>query len=131
MGTEVVDPINYARYWRGWESHLVGNSLFLTNGIDDDYTPVGTMSSITIAGGVQPISPPGWDVDPFDVWDMESARLPIEGNAESVDGSPLTIATFLSDRNGHYTIYYRPEIRAIAVDFWLSALTGVPVLNEL
>ena len=131
MGSDVVDPINYGRHWRGWESFEQGSNLFLINGIDDDYTPVGTMSTITIAGGAQPIEVPGWDVDPFDVWGMSAAPLPIIGNTESFDGTSLTIATYLSDSNGHFTIYDRPEIRVIAVDFWVSALTGVPALNEM
>ena len=130
LGAEVVDPINYARYWRGWETHRAGSSLYLINGVHDDYTPVGTMNSITICGGVQPIDPPGWDVDPFDVWDLEPAPLPLSGNTESVSGNPLTIATYLSPTEGHFTIYDVPEARALAVEFWLSALEGAPVLGE-
>lgn len=130
LGAEVADPINYARYWRGWDDHPAGNNIFLTNGFHDDFTPVGTMNAITIAGGAQPIDPAGWEVDPFGVWEVEPAQLPIEGNTEAVDGAPLTIATYLDADTGHYTIYDRIGVRAMATDFWVTSLDGVPGLRE-
>ncbi|MBN1944119.1 MAG: hypothetical protein JW797_00530 [Bradymonadales bacterium] len=126
---DVVDPINYAPFWRGWEDHPEGNSLFLTNGMHDATTPLRGLNAMTISGGVQPIDPPGWDVDPFDVWEMEPAELPIQGNTLSFGGNELTIATELVAETGHSTIYQRPEVRARAVRFWLSALQGVPALT--
>jgi hypothetical protein len=128
LGGDVSDPINYARYWRGFEGHRQGASLYLINGQLDDTTPVTSVNAMTISAGAVPLAGRGWDVDPFDVWDLVPASLPLSGNTQALDGTPLTIATFLSATHGHYTIYQLAEARELALNFWQTALTGTPIL---
>lgn len=128
LGCEVADPINYAIHWRGWEGHEDGSSVFLLNGQLDHTTPERSVNSMTVAGDLVPIAPAGWDVDPFDVWDVASVNLPIGYTATSIGGERLTMITYLSASTGHFTIYDIDEARAMALDFWLSALSGTPIL---
>jgi hypothetical protein len=134
MGGEVADPINYAPYWRGYDDQPSGSSLLLINGTRDHTTPEVSMNSIIIAGGTAPIAPVAWDPDPFDVWPQDPVSLPVVGNATSLDGSALTIGAVLSETragvgSGHFTIYDRREYREMAVDFWVTALSGTPELR--
>jgi len=131
LGGEAADPINYAPHWTGWEGHTDGSSMFLINGQLDPTTADRSVNAITIAGGVVPIEDaPGWDVDPFDVWDVDPVSLPITSTTTAMDGTPLTIATYLSSTTGHYTIYDEAEPRSMAVNFLLSALEGTPELVQ-
>lgn len=130
LGSEVVDPINYAPHWTGWSDNPGGSSLFLTNGQNDHTTPERSVNAMTISGVAVPIDPPGWDVDPFGVWDVSAQSLPITQTTTSMGGTPLTIATYLSATTGHYTIYDIDDVRRMAIDFWLSALVDTPSLVE-
>lgn len=128
-GADTADTHAAARYWAGWSEHPSGHDVFVSNGVDDVTTPVRSMSAIAIAGGLSPISPPGWDVDPFGVWDVAPAQLPISGNRSAFDGTPRTFATYLSDTTGHFTIQQRSDVRALAMDFLESAATGEAVVG--
>jgi hypothetical protein len=64
------------------------------------------------------------------VWSRESEVLPISGNRESLDGSPLTIASYLDGDQGHFTIYNNASVMRMGADFWLSALDGTPVADR-
>jgi hypothetical protein len=130
LGGDVSDPTNYALRWRGWEGHEQGNNVMLINGLLDHTTPPDSIASVTIAGDTAPVEPAGWDVDPNDVWDIESLALPLSGNTTSLDGSPLTIATFLDAEQGHFTIYRNDRARALAIEFLVTALSGTPIIAD-
>jgi hypothetical protein len=130
LGGDVADPINYARYWRGFAGHRQGASLYLINGQLDDLTPQTSVNAMTIAAGALPVRDRGWNVDPFGVWELVPAALPITANTSALDGSPLTIATLLSATTGHFTIYDLREARDLALGFWQTALGGTPVLGQ-
>jgi hypothetical protein len=129
LGAEVVDPQNYARYWRGWEGHPGGTNVFLINGRRDHTTPERSINAMTISSGSAPIAEAGWEIDPFEVWDVEELSLPISGNTTSVSGRQLTIATELSGNTGHFTIYDREEVRDMAIQFLVTTLSGTPILE--
>ena len=82
-----------------------------------------------MASGSAPIAEPGWEVDPFDVWDVDPIRLPISGNATSLSGRALTIAAELSGNTGHFTIYDHEDTREMAIDFLVDALDSTPTLE--
>ena len=115
--------------WRGWPGNERGASVFLINGQNDTTTPEWSVDAMTISGAASPIEGHGWDPDPFRVWDTEPSPLPIAGNAVSLDGDPLTIATWLDSTTGHFTIYDVEEAREMAIDFLLSATGGTPTLD--
>lgn len=130
LGADPVDPANYVRYWRGWEGFESGNHVLMSNGYEDDTTHFTQIDAITIAADAAPIRPTGWDVDPFRVWQRESEVLPISGNRTSLDGSPLTLASYLDGDQGHFTIYNNASVMRMGADFWLSALDGTPVADR-
>jgi hypothetical protein len=128
LGADTTDFHNYASAWKGWEGRPAGAHVFVLNGYNDFTThPLG-MNAITIAGDLAPVDPPGWDVDPFGVWDRQPEALPISGNRSGFDGGDLTQATYLDGVTSHFTIYDLPQERARAVAFLVDALDGVPTL---
>ncbi|MCC6528193.1 MAG: hypothetical protein IT373_36435 [Polyangiaceae bacterium] len=130
LGADSIDLHNYAGAWRGWEGKPAGAHLFVLNGHNDTTTAPKGMEAITIAGDLAPVAPPGWDVDPFGVWDRDAEPLPISGNRLAFDGGDLTQATHLDADTGHFTIYDKPAERARAVAFLVDALAGVPTLPQ-
>lgn len=129
LGGDVVEPGNYARYWAGWDTNPGGNHVLFTNGNEDTTTPVGSVNSLIIASDAAPIAPPGWEVDPHEVWDRSAEQLPIEGNRVSLDGSPLTIAALLAAGNGHFTIYRQDNVMKMGGLFWETAIGSIPFVE--
>ncbi len=130
LGSEVVDPHNFARLWRGTPARPAGNHVFVINGFTDDTTTPRGMDQLTLSAGLPTFDPPGWDVDPFGVGAPEPAPLPVRGNAQSASGAPLTLATYLDPAEGHFTIYRNATLRQMTVRFWQTALAdGVPTLQ--
>ena len=131
LGADVVDPHNYARWWRGWEGHPSGTSVYMTNGFFDDTTPWVSMNALLISGDGLPISPAGWDFDPSRVWQTLEAPLPLQGERSGLDGTPQTIAMYMDGETGHFTIYEKANVMTSMADFWLSALSGTPRIPDL
>ncbi len=129
LGADVVDPHNYAPRWSGHAANLGGTHLFMVNGMNDPTTFPRSMNALTISGDLAPVFPAGWDVDPWGVWDRDEEPPPISGNRESPDGTPLTLASYLSATTGHYTLRNVDEVSAAAVGFWQTALEGTPRLD--
>lgn len=131
LGGDVVDPGNYARYWTGWDQNPRGSNVLMSNGNIDATTHWTSIATITVAGDAAPLAPAGFDVDPFDVWTRDEEAGPIAGNRTSVDGSPLTIVSYLRDQSGHFTIYEQPAVMEMGADFWDSAaFESPPVVNR-
>ncbi len=122
LGGDAVDPGSYARYWKGWEGNPGGNHLLMTNGDEDDTTHSTSIAALTIAGDAAPMSPPGWQVDPWLVWERDEEVPPIVGNREALDGSALTLVSYLRAGSGHFTIYDEPAVMEIGADFWRTAI---------
>jgi hypothetical protein len=130
LGADVVDPHNYARWWRGWQAHPAGTSVYMTNGFNDNTTPWVSMNALLIAGDGIPISPAGWDFDPSRVWQTVEGSLPMSGERLGLDGTPQTIAMYMDGATGHFTIYEKAPVMASMADFWLSALSGTPTIPD-
>lgn len=129
LSGDASDPINFSNRWRGWEGAEAGANVFLINGINDHAVPTGTVNALTISGDVPPIVGYGWDVDPLGLWDMDELDLPIASNTTALDGSDLTIATFLDAEGDHYTVYNNADAQFLAVDFLVEATTGAASLE--
>lgn len=130
LGGDVSDPQNFAREWVGWPGNPDGVDMLIVNGVDDHTTPVRSMNSIAVAGNVSPLDPPGWNIDPFEVWNGAAQTAPLVHNRESVDGTPRTHAAFLSGTTGHFTIYRRDDAQEMAVEFLRSGVEGNATLGE-
>ena len=129
-GADAADSHAFARFWRGWDARPQGHDVFVSNGLEDTTTPVRALNAITIAGSLTPIAPAGWDPDPFGVWDVSEQSLPLSDNARALDGTPRTMATYLSGTTGHFTLQQREGVRELAMSFLESAMTGSAVLAE-
>jgi hypothetical protein len=130
LGGDASDPQSFARYWSGWDDNPDGVDMLIINGVEDHTTPVRSMNAIAISGNVSPADPPGWEIDPFGVWDGGSMQIPIAQNRTALDGTPRTHAAYLSGETGHFTIYRREEARRLAVQFLLSGAQGGATLGE-
>lgn len=129
MASEVVDPHNFARQWRGSAANPAGNHVFVINGFNDDTTTPRGMDHLTLSAQLPTVGPPGWNIDPFGVGVPPQVSLPLAGNAEALDGSPLTLATWLDPVRGHFTVHRDATLQQMTLGFWRSALAGaVPVL---
>ncbi|MEL6180068.1 MAG: hypothetical protein AAFS10_14000, partial [Myxococcota bacterium] len=132
LGTEVVDPHNFAPSWRGWEAWPQGNHVFVVNGLEDTTTTKRGMDHLTMTADMPVLAPPGWAVDEEEVWNQPPLLLPVRGNTSSLSGDPLTIATYLQSDQGHFTIYRVGRTRDLAFRFWRTAREsedGVPELR--
>ena len=123
-GGDVADPHSFASSWRGWDANPDGCDMLLVDGIDDHTTPERSMNAIVISGDAAPITPAGWNVDPFGVWDRGAETMPIVGNRTTFGGGTRTHAAFLSGTTGHFTIYDRDDVRELAIAFLRSAADG-------
>ncbi|PJB43749.1 MAG: hypothetical protein CO108_09680 [Deltaproteobacteria bacterium CG_4_9_14_3_um_filter_63_12] len=126
LTADSVDPHNYSPYWAGDAERPAGASVFLTNGMLDVTTFPPSIDAMTISGDAAPLAPMGWDPDPIGVWDREAETPPLQGNRQAFDGSDLTTASYLSATTGHPTLHLNPALQAAAVEFWSTALVGVP-----
>lgn len=130
LGTDVVDPHNYAMHWAGGPRDPDGAHVFVVNGYNDTTTFPRSMVAMTIGGDLDVVAPAGWEVDPYEVWDRPSElATPFSGNREAYDGSPLTMGSFLDFEGNHFTVRNNERARDMAIGFWTSALDGVPVLE--
>lgn len=129
LGIEVIDPHNYSPYWKGVDGEFDGAHMFIVNGGQDATTARLGIDAVTIAGDVPPMQEAFWNLDPYDVWDVEPIKSPITGNRMSVGGKPLTFATFMLSGQGHFTIYRVPRAINLFVDFWDKAYKGVPTIE--
>jgi len=129
-GADRVDPANWSPFWRGWDANPSGNHVLMSNGNEDTTTHYTSISGVTLAGHAAPMAPAGWNVDPFGVWDGDSETPPLMGNRTAMDGSPLTIGSYLKDGSGHFTIYRDNRVMEMGADFWLTAIEDeVPTAN--
>lgn len=130
LGGEAVDPHNFARFWRGTATRPEGNHVLVINGFTDDTTTPRGMDHLTLSAGLSTFDPPGWDIDPFMLGTPPRVSPPVQGNAMSVSGRPLTLATYLDAHEGHFTVYRNGILRRMTLGFWQSALSGeAPVLS--
>ncbi len=130
MGADAVDPGAYAWRWSGYPANPGGVNALTVNGDVDDTTHVTSVNAMTISAGMAPLAPSGWDVDPWGVWQFGEEAPPISGNRTALDGTPITLATFLKADSGHFTIYRFPETAAMGAAFLRSAIDdNVPTVE--
>lgn len=129
LGVDAVDPQSYAPNWKGIPGEFKGSHVFMVNGNRDDTTAPDGISAITVAGDTPVLNPPGWEPDPYGIWQDPTAALPASATRTSADGDPLTFAAYLVDGSNHFTIYGRRRARELFNQFWRTGYEGVPVLG--
>ena len=129
LGADVIDPHNYARYWKGFDGHEQGSSVFIIDGKLDQTTATISMNALMTTADLPPTGAAGWDVNPYKLRHLEHYDPPVKGNRESVDGHPLTFGAFLSPTNNHFTLYENRTAARTAINFWASSADGQAVIN--
>jgi hypothetical protein len=126
-GADATDPLNYASDWKGWDGAPSGSHVFMSNGKGDETTSTRSMTALMTAGDVPTIGVQGWDVDPTGLRAERATTVnPASANRESVGGSDLTFVSYTNKNTGHFTIYTDSRARNMALDFWKTAVDGVP-----
>lgn len=129
-GADAVDPLNYARYWKGWDANPSGTHLFMSNGKSDQTTSTISMTALMTAGDVPTTGIAGWEVDPTGLrGDRALTDAFVSGNRESTGGSALTFVSYANKNTGHFTLYRDSRCRNMALEFWDTALSGVPEVS--
>ena len=123
LGSESVDPHNFAPLWRGSAHNPRGNHVFVINGYNDETTTPRGMDHLTLTASLPVFDPPGWEIDPLNVATPTYVQPPLAGNELSFAGAPLTLATYLDPTGGHGTVYRNPILRQMTIRFWETALS--------
>ncbi|MBT3223260.1 MAG: hypothetical protein HN348_29660, partial [Proteobacteria bacterium] len=129
LGGDVVDPSNHLKAWKGWSGDTDGSHVLMVNGYHDQDVYFVSMNAMTIGGDATVAEPAGWDVDPFDVWDVDAVATPIVDNREALSGAPITLASVLFADGDHYTLYENKEARDIGVWFLQSGVDASPEVD--
>ena len=123
LGSESVDPHNFASVWRGSAHQPSGNHVFVINGYKDETTTPRGMDHLTLTAELPVLDPAGWDIDPLNIGTVNAIQAPFSGNERSYSGEPLTLVTYLDPSSGHGTVYRNPTLRQMTIRFWETALT--------
>ena len=124
MLAEVVDPINYARYWFAEDvywTHTPANVL-MTEGMSDGYTPP---ESIEILAAAAKIPIVGEAVSINDAQRLLGFNTidEAQGNQNSTDGTSLTAGLVQYPEDGHFAIFYNNDAGRTYGQFLQSTLT--------
>lgn len=129
LGSDVVDPLNYAPYWTGTPGENAGSHVFVINGGMDPTSPRPGISALTIAADMAMIDEAGWMPDIYGIWGGMTFPTPFGTNRTSAGGQEVVSATYLVTASGHFTIFNLPRAKDFLGNFWLSAYQGAPVVR--
>lgn len=124
LGSDPVDPGNYARFYAGSEAMPEGVHMLTVNGLSDDAVPYRCADALAISGRLAPLAPAGWDADPEGVWDLTPEASPVAGNRTALSGRSLTHATVMDANQGHFTIFRSEPAREAFIRFLVLARDG-------
>ncbi|MEE2755748.1 MAG: hypothetical protein VYA30_03765 [Myxococcota bacterium] len=122
---EPGDPVNYAPFW--FHEPLEGTPprhIFMTAGLDDEYTTPDSMFALAAAGRVPIIEPVQAPIELFELYDIEPAGIPpYSGNVANGRAS----AGLVQLRNaGHFVIQRNVTLRNRYRRFVESIFLGNP-----
>ncbi|MGC6415969.1 MAG: hypothetical protein ACON3Z_02510 [Bradymonadia bacterium] len=122
---EPGDPANYAPFW--FHEPLPGTAprhIFMTAGLDDEYTPPESIFALAAAGRVPVIEPVIEPIELFDVYGVEPAGIPpYSGNVAGGEAS----AGLVQIRDmGHFAIQQSVTLRNRYRRFVESIFLGMP-----
>lgn len=125
MYIEKGDPVNYARFWfHEPPAAYAPKSIFMTAGLDDEYTPPDSIHALAAAGRVPIIRPVLRPIEMFTVFGIEAADVPpFEANVAG-GGASAGLAQF-SDM-GHFVIQNSVSARNRYRQFLQSVANGRP-----
>jgi pimeloyl-ACP methyl ester carboxylesterase len=114
------DPVNYAPYWfarprEGYEP----KSVFLTIGLNDQYTPPETNFALTSAGEVPVLEPIEAPIEGVQLLELPEAIAPVTGN---VAGGRASAGLAQYADEGHFVIFDLPSAQQRYAKFLQSVL---------
>ena len=124
MLAEVVDPINYARYW--YENDVYWNNIpaniFMTEGMSDAYTPPASIEILAATAGLPIV---GEAVSINDAHKIKKLGNPdmAQGNRTGFDGTTLTGGLVQYPDDGHFAIFYNEDAGRTYGNFLSSTLS--------
>ncbi|MEZ4435507.1 MAG: alpha/beta fold hydrolase [bacterium] len=125
MYIEKGDPVNYARFW--FHEPPVGyapKSIFMTAGLQDEYTPPDAILALAAAGRVPIIEPVLRPIEMFTVFGIDPAGLPpYEAN---VAGGAASAGVAQFGDLGHFVIQDSVSARGRYRQFIKSLADGRP-----
>ncbi|MGB0648258.1 MAG: hypothetical protein ACPGQS_13825, partial [Bradymonadia bacterium] len=122
---EPGDPINYARFWFDEpRDGGVPKSIFMTAGLDDEYTPPDAIFSLAASGAVPIIPPIRVPIELNEIRGIEPSGIPpFDGNVANGDAA----AGLLQVPNvGHFVFQNDITIRNRYKQFFKSIVDGNP-----
>ncbi|MCA9541152.1 MAG: alpha/beta fold hydrolase [Myxococcales bacterium] len=122
---EPGDPINYARFW--FHEPAPGQpakSIFMTAGLDDEYTPPDAIFALAAAGRVPIIQPVYESIELFDVFDVQPAGVP--PYAGNVAGGQACAGLAQFPNMGHFVVQDSVSARNRYRQFFTSLAAGRP-----
>jgi hypothetical protein len=127
---DVADPVNYAhRFFRDPRPGFAPKHIFMTEGIDDSYTPPPSIEALAIAAGIPLLQPVLVPIE-------EMARVgevpvcpPVSENAESSVTAGLSqyLSTDVGASDGHFVTFREPA-RSQVGGFFETMVAGAPVI---
>ena len=124
MLAEVVDPINYARYWFAEDvywTHAPANVL-MTEGMSDGYTPPESIEILAAAAKIPIVGEAVSINDAQRLLDFNTIDE-AQGNRNSTDGTSLTAGLVQYPEDGHFAIFYNNDAGRTYGQFLQSTLT--------
>ena len=129
MLAEVVDPINYARYWfdsAPYWNHRPANIL-MTEGMSDAYTPPASIEILAATAGI-PVVGEATSLNVAHRLKKLGNPESTQGNADSFDGDSLTTGLVQYPEDGHFAIFYNEDTARVYGGFLRTTLDEAPPL---
>ena len=110
MLAEVVDPINYARYWYSDDVYWNNTpaNILMTEGMSDAYTPPESIEILAATAGLPIV---GEAVSMNDAHNIKQLGNPntVQGNRKTYDDRTITAGLVQYPEDGHFAIFYNEE----------------------
>ena len=129
MLAEVVDPINYARYWFQEEGYWSQGptSILMTEGMSDQYTPPPSIEILAAGAGIPII---GEAVSVNTAQSLLGLPNPeyAQWNSETYLGTTITTGLVQYPEDGHFAIFYNDAAGRTYRDFLAGTLDDGAVI---
>lgn len=118
---EPADPINYI----GFITSDSPKHIFISEGLDDEYTPPETTDAMITAGGIPLLSPVKKKNEGLDIKGISPLSPPIECNIKIKDGC-ITAVAVQFEGYGHFPLFDSLDGYTLWRKFIETAKTGTP-----